>query len=82
VADLAVNYDDAVARTGGRVREVGDLAGVVAIDTIDAAGAFLHPREDALVGAGVQSYLTIGARALFDVRDGPDPQSRLRRRIE
>jgi hypothetical protein len=82
VADLAVNYDDAVARTGGRVREVGDLAGVVAIDTIDAAGAFLHPRDEALVGAGVQSYLTIGARALFDVRDGPDPQSRLRRRIE
>lgn len=82
VADVAINFDNAVARTGGRVREVGDLSAVVAIDTIDATGAFLHPRSEALAGGAAQAYLTIGARAAIDVRDGPDVQSRLRRKIE
>jgi hypothetical protein len=81
-ADVAINYDDAVARTNGRVREVGDLTGVIAIDTIDASGAFLHPRADALAGSGSRSWLTIGARAALDVRAGATPQSALRRRIE
>ena len=82
VADLAVNFDDAVARTGGRVREVGDLTAVIAIDTIDASGAFLHPRPDALTTTGAPGYLTIGARAAFDIRASADPQSAVRRRIE
>ncbi|MFL5580266.1 MAG: M14 family zinc carboxypeptidase, partial [Gemmatimonadaceae bacterium] len=47
-ADVAVNFDDAVARTGGRVRDVGDLAGAVAIDTLDATGLFVHAGEPAL----------------------------------
>jgi predicted deacylase len=81
-ADIAINFDDAVARAGGRVREVGDLSAVVAIDTLDAAGAFLHPRPDALVGSAGQAYLTIGARAAIDVREGADPQSRLKTRIQ
>ena len=82
VADVAINFDDAVARTGGRVREVGDLSAVVAIDTLDATGAFLHPRAEALVGSGDRMYLTIGARAALDVREGADVGSRLRRKIE
>ncbi len=82
VADVAINFDDAVAWKGGRVREVGDLSAVVAIDTLDASGAFLHPRAEALVGAGDQMYLTIGAVAAIDVRDGADVRSRLRRKIE
>jgi hypothetical protein len=77
-ADVAINFDEAVARTGGRVREVGDLSAVVAIDTIDASGAFLHPRAEALSGG----VLAIGARAAIDVRAGADPASALRRRIE
>ena len=36
--DVAINFEDAVARKGGRVREIGDLAGVVAVDTLDATG--------------------------------------------
>jgi hypothetical protein len=82
VADVAINYDDAVARTGGRVREVGDLTAVVAIDTVDATGAFLHPRAEALTTSGAPGYLTIGARAAFDIRATADPQSAVRRRIE
>jgi len=82
VADVAINYEDAVARTRGRVREVGDLTGAVAVDTLDATGAFLHLRPEALTENSARPYLTIGARAAIDVRDGADPQSRLRRRIE
>jgi len=81
-ADIAVNYDDAVARTRGRVREVGDLETVVAIDTVDASGAFVHVRPEALSDGEAAGYLTIGAPALFDVREGADPASPLRRRIE
>jgi hypothetical protein len=82
VADVALNYDDAVARTGPRVREVGDLTAVVAIDTIDATGLFLHPRAEALTTGDAPGYLTIGARGAFDIRAGADPQSTIRRRIE
>jgi len=67
--DLAVNYDDAVARIGGRVREVGDLADVIAIDTIDVTGLFLHPAPSALTLApGSGAMLRVGAPAHFEVR--------------
>jgi hypothetical protein len=82
VADIAVNFEDPVARTGGRVREVGDLAGVIAVDTLDATGAFLHARPEALTTNGPRGYLTVGARAAFDIRETVDPQSTIKRRIE
>ena len=82
VADVAINFEDAVARTGGRVRDVGDLAGVVAVDTLDATGAFLHPRPEALTSNGPRGYLTVGSRAALDIRAGADTTSALKRRIE
>jgi hypothetical protein len=82
IADIAINFDDPVARTGGRVRDMGDLAGTVAVDTLDATGLFVHARPEALTTTGVRGYLTLGARAAFDVREGIGPQSALRRRIE
>jgi hypothetical protein len=82
VADVAINFEDAVARTGGRVRDVGDLAGVVAVDTLDATGAFLHPRPEALTSNGPRGYLTVGSRAALDIRAGADTTSTLKRRIE
>jgi hypothetical protein len=82
VADVAINFEDAVARTGGRVRDVGDLAGVVAVDTLDATGAFLHPRPEALTSNGPRGYLAIGSRAALDIRAGADTTSTLKRRIE
>lgn len=81
-ADLAINYDDAVARTGGRVRDVGDLDEVIAIDTIDARGLFLHPAREALTNAPGGPLLVLGNRALFDLRRGAEPSSPLVRRIE
>lgn len=66
--DLAVNYDDAVARMGGRVREVGDLAGVIALDTIDVQGLFLHPAPSALTSGPGGAMLRMGAPASFEVR--------------
>ena len=82
VADVAINFEDAVARTGGRVRDVGDLAGVVAVDTLDATGAFLHPRPEALTSNGPRGYLTVGSRAALDIRASADTTSALKRRIE
>ncbi len=74
--DVAVNYDDAVARTGGRVREVGDLAGVIAIDTIDVGGLFLHPAPSVLTTApGTGAMLRLGAPAQFEVRRGAEASS-------
>jgi hypothetical protein len=80
-ADLAINYDEAVARTGGRVREVGDLRAVIAIDTLDVSGLYLHPDAGSLTTRGAGQWLRIGAPARFDVRRGPDAASELVRRI-
>ena len=40
-ADIVIRYDDSAARTGARYGEIGDLAGVVALDTLDATGLFI-----------------------------------------
>lgn len=80
--DISVNYDDAVARTGGTVREVGDLQGVVAIDTLSLDGLYLHPEPEALAGSPGRYWLTIGAHADFTVRRGAEPGSELVRRID
>ena len=80
-ADVAINYEDAVARAEGRVREVGDLRQSAAIDTLDATGLFLHPAEAALTARGEARWLRIGAPAHFELRRGPDPASELVRRV-
>jgi len=74
-ADLGINFDDAVARTGGTLREVGDLQGATAIDTLDAAGLFLHPDSAALHGGRGGIWLRVGAPAVFTLRRGADPAS-------
>jgi hypothetical protein len=79
--DIAINYDDAVARQRGRVRDVGDLADVVAIDTLSVAGLFLHPAAAALTNTAAGPMLRLGALAEFDLRRGASPSSELVRRI-
>ena len=81
LADIAINYDDAVARTGARVRDVGDLREMVAIDTLDASGLFLHPTRDALTRRSGGSWLQLGAPAAIDVRRGEARNSELVRRL-
>jgi hypothetical protein len=80
-ADVAINYDDAVARTGGRISEIGDLEGSAALDTLDVAGLFLFPADSVLTTGAGATWLRIGAPAVFQVRRGPGPDSELVRRI-
>lgn len=75
-ADVAINFDDSVARVGGRVREVGDLEGTVALDTLDLSGRFLHPMPDAVLQAGGRVWVPIGSPARFIIRESADPASK------
>ena len=74
--DVAINFDDSVARTGGHIREMGDLEAVVALDTMNLTGRFLHPAPDAMTVTGGTRWLTIGAPARFVIRESADPASR------
>lgn len=69
VADLAANYTDAVARTGARLREVGDLRDAVAFDTVDATGRFLRPRPPMLQQQGRAAVLLLGSPLEYDLSD-------------
>jgi beta-lactamase class A len=77
--DIAANLEGG---SGGalhaRITEIGDLAGVLAKDTIDVSGLFLHPAHDTPPGSG----LAPGMDATFLVRASPEPDSRLLFRIE
>ena len=81
LADLAINYDDAVAQTDGRVRDVGDLREMVALDTVDADGLFLHPLPAALTRNAGGVWLRLGAPAAIEIRRGAEPTSALVRTI-
>jgi len=81
VADVAINYDDAVAKTGGRVREVGDLSDIVALDTLDGAGLFLHAGAEALTATPAGPMLRPGAPAVFQLRRGASATSELVRSL-
>jgi hypothetical protein len=74
-ADVAINYDESVAKWDGHIREVGDLETAVALDTLDLTGRFLHPMPDALTVTGGSRWLPIGAPARFIIRAGADPSS-------
>jgi hypothetical protein len=79
--DLAIDYDDAVAHRGPRLRDAGDLAEEVAIDTVDASGLFIHPKGASVARGAGGARLVLGAPASFDIRRGPDPASTLVRHI-
>ena len=80
-SDVAINFDDSVARRGGRIREIGDLEEVVALDTLRLDGRFLHPDPESLLVTGGTRWLTLGAPARFIVRESADSTSREVRRL-
>ncbi|HET9066900.1 MAG TPA: M14 family zinc carboxypeptidase [Gemmatimonadales bacterium] len=80
-ADVAINFDDSVARTGGHISEVGDLETAVAMDTLDLTGKFLHPMPDAVTLTGGSAWVPIGAPARFIIRSGATASSPERGRI-
>lgn len=67
-ADLLVEYDRPLLREGGRVIDIGDLAGEEAQDTLDVEGLFLIPMPAAMDGRG---GITTGAPARFIVAEDP-----------
>lgn len=67
--DIAIVYDDGVARTGPRYGEVGDLSGVRSIESRDVTGLYIHP------DFGDTGFLRRGEPARFVVRRGPEPDS-------
>lgn len=81
VIDLAIDYSDAVAHKGPRLRDAGDLREEVAIDTIDASGLFVHPVGSSLGHGAGGARLLLGAPASFEIRRGADPSSELVRRV-
>lgn len=80
-ADIAVNFDDPVSRSGARIAEVGDLEQAVAIDTVDVARLFLFPTDSTGIMEDGKAWLQIGAPASFDVRRTADPGASVVRRI-
>lgn len=73
--DVAIVYDDGVARTGPRYGEVGDLSGERAIETRDVTGLYIHP------DFGDAGFLRRGDPARLVVRQGPEPDSEVVMRL-
>jgi hypothetical protein len=70
-ADVTIRYEDAVARTGPRWGEIGDLEDVSAADTVDVSGLFVHAE------AGRDGTIRPGEPAAFSVRRGREDSSEL-----
>lgn len=79
--DIAMNYEDALKHGRLRVREVGDLAAVVALDTIDASGLYLHPAPGMLTEQQGQRWLRLNALVQLAIRRGTDANSTLVRLV-
>jgi hypothetical protein len=73
--DVAIVYDDAVAGTGPRYGEIGDLEGVRAVEVRDVSGLFIHP------DFGDRGFLRRGDAARLVVRRGIDPESEVVMRL-
>jgi hypothetical protein len=79
--DVAINFDDSVARTSGRLVELGDLEGAIALDTLDLTGKFLHVAPTAGLRKAGKYWLPLSTPALFTVRETASPTSKVVRRI-
>ncbi|HEY9449918.1 MAG TPA: M14 family zinc carboxypeptidase [Gemmatimonadaceae bacterium] len=79
--DLAIDFDDAVAHRGPRLRDAGDLREAVSIDTVDASGLFIHPVGSSLGRGDGGARLLLGAPAHFEIRRGASRASELVRTI-
>jgi hypothetical protein len=79
--DVAINFDDSVARTSGRLAEMGDLEGVIALDTVHLNGKFLHAAPATILTRAAKGYTPLGYPSLFTVRETASPTSKLVRRL-
>jgi hypothetical protein len=74
--DLALLYDDPVARTGLTLGEVGDLDDVAAMDTVDVRGLFLHVTSPGTLYPRAW-WLLRGEPVAIVVRRGPSPETEI-----
>jgi hypothetical protein len=82
-ADIALNYEEPVAKKDPRVRDVGDLVALIALDTVDASGLFVHPSESMLVQrGGAGRWIRFDTTAVLTIRRGAEASSDVVRRIE
>ncbi len=72
--DLALTYDDPVARTGLTLSDVGDLDEIAALDTLDVTGRYVHVSAASAFDPA-DWWLTRGERVGILVRKGPEPTS-------
>ena len=68
--DLALSYADPVARRGLTLRDVGDLEGVSALDTLDVSGQYLEVLAPSALDPG-NWWLARGEPVAIVVRRGP-----------
>jgi hypothetical protein len=78
--DLALTYDDPVARTGLSLDEAGDLDDAAALDTLDVTGLFLHVSAPSALDPH-DWWLVRGERVAVVVRRGPEADSEMVRRL-
>lgn len=67
--DVAIVYEDGVARADPQYGEIGDLSGVRAVETRDITGMYIHP------DFGDKGFLRRGDPARLVVRRGPEAES-------
>ena len=79
--DVALNYEEPVARREPRVREVGDLARAIALDTLDVPGMYLHPAQSMLTDRNGMRWIRFDTTAVIAIRRGRDPASEIVRTI-
>jgi hypothetical protein len=75
--DLSFNYDDPLRKGRARLREIGDLDDVVAFDTVNASGLFIHPAAVMLSDLQGKPYFRSGVPVQMTLRKGADPASEL-----
>ena len=78
--DLALRYDDPVARTGLTLGDVGDLGGAVAMDTVDVSGLYLHVVTPSTLDPG-NWWLIRQEPIAVTIRRGTDAESEVVRRL-
>jgi hypothetical protein len=78
--DLALRYDDPVAKTGLRLVDVGDLEGATAMDTVDVQGLYLHVAMPSTLDRA-DWWLLRQEPIAVTVRRGPGAESEIVRRL-
>jgi hypothetical protein len=81
-ADISANYNDSLRRDRASISDIGDLAEVVAIETIDVDGLFLHFTADALRSTHAGPILAAGVPLSFVARRSADSASEVFMRVE